>query len=457
MHGDLSPKEFLQGIAGLLAAYYFALAGANALAACHPWKAGLAASPLRLPWLRLAVRPARLWLLVAAAFAVMGAICLAGRVHWLSLPLVVCDRIDQWAGPVVISAGTLLLLLGAFWLREFLVSPCAGWMILNLVLLAMGLSLTDADFARIVTKPDNVAIVAMLFLLGFFTWLGARRAVENDARIARGEETREQQERERFLVWPDLVYVELICMLALAAVLIFWGLAVKAPLEEPASSVKTPNPSKAPWYFVGLQEMLYYFDPWMAGVVLPGLIILGLMAIPYLDCNPRGNGYYTIHERRFAYLTFHFGFLVLWILLIVLGTFFRGPNWSFFGPYEAWDVHKVTAASHYHLSQYFWDAWRGAEMPQVPAEATGWSRFLHVLWRESPGIVLLLLYFVLPPFIAPRVSRAVRELRATAGIARYLVICALLLTMALLPIKMVARWAGHIQYFVALPEYFLSF
>ena len=136
------------------------------------------------------------------------------------------------------------------------------------------------------------------------------------------------------LVWPDLVYTELICMIAISALLIFWAIWLQAPLEEPASSVKTPNPSKAPWYFLGLQEMLVYYDPWMAGVVLPSLIIVGLMAIPYIDFNKAGNGYYTIKERMFAYLTFQFGFLELWVTLIILGTLLRGPNWNFFGPYE---------------------------------------------------------------------------------------------------------------------------
>ena len=71
------------------------------------------------------------------------------------------------------------------------------------------------------------------------------------------------------LVWPDLVYTELICMVAVDGVSAGLGIALQAPLEEPASRVKTPNPSKAPWYFLGLQEMLVYYDPWMAGVVLP--------------------------------------------------------------------------------------------------------------------------------------------------------------------------------------------
>jgi quinol-cytochrome oxidoreductase complex cytochrome b subunit len=69
------------------------------------------------------------------------------------------------------------------------------------------------------------------------------------------------------------------------------------------------NPSKAPWYFLGLQEMLVYFDPWMAGVIMPSLIIVGLMVIPYIDTNPLGNGYYTLQAAQIlhsdVYLRLH--------------------------------------------------------------------------------------------------------------------------------------------------------
>ena len=143
-------------------------------------------------------------------------------------------------------------------------------------------------------------------------------------------------------------------MIAVTALLLVWGIMLKAPLEYAASSVLTPNPSKAPWYFLGLQEMLVYFDPWYAGVVLPSLVIFGLMAIPFLDYNKQGNGYYTINQRKFAYLVFQFGFLELWITLIILGTFLRGPNWNFFGPFESWDPHKVEVLNNRDLSQLFW-------------------------------------------------------------------------------------------------------
>ena len=255
-------------------------------------------------------------------------------------------------GPTIYSVGTTAVLVFFFVFRRFFVRPLVAWTMLNLSLLVMGLAMTDPNFAAIVTKPDNVPIVSMVFLLGFFTWLAAYKAVQNDERTARGEVPLEKLDDEKVLVWPDLVYTELICMIALTALLLVWAIALKAPLEEPASSVKTPNPSKAPWYFLGLQEMLVYFDPWYAGVVLPSLVIFGLMAIPYIDFNKQGNGYYTIDERKFSYLVFQFGFLELWVTLIVLGTFLRGPNWNIFGPFEQWDAHKVDVLNNENLSQY---------------------------------------------------------------------------------------------------------
>ena len=159
--------------------------------------------------------------------------------------------------------------------------------------------------------------------------------------------------QDKVYVWPYLVRVELICFILVMLVLTVWSITIDAPLEEAANPTKTPNPSKAPWYFLGLQDMLVYFDPWMAGVVLPTLIIVGLMVIPYVDVNPLGNGYYTFKERRFAILTFLFGFLVLWILLIILGVFFRGPGWNLFWPWEFWDPHKVVALTNVDLSEKF--------------------------------------------------------------------------------------------------------
>src|ERR1700757_1753546 len=130
-------------------------------------------------------------------------------------------------------------------------------------------------------------------------------------------------------------------MIIATVVLIVWAVLLKAPLEQPATSAKAPNPSKAPWYFLGLQEMLVYFDPWMAGVVLPSLILVGLMAIPYMDANPLGNGYYTFKQRKFAISAFWFGFLFLWLSMVIIGTFIRGPGWMWFWPGMTWDHNRL--------------------------------------------------------------------------------------------------------------------
>ena len=157
--------------------------------------------------------------------------------------------------------------------------------------------------------------------------------------------------QDKVYVWPYLVRIEVICALICLLILTVWSITIDAPLEEAANPTKTPNPSKAPWYFLGLQEMLVYFDPWMAGVVLPTLIIIGLMVIPYVDVNPKGNGYYTFKERWFAITTFLFGFIVLWVALIILGVFFRGPGWNLFWPWQEWDPHKVVALTNVDLSE----------------------------------------------------------------------------------------------------------
>src|SRR5881296_69772 len=229
--------------------------------------------------------------------------------------------------------------------------------------LFFALSYLDPNFNKVATLPDNVPIVGMIFLVGFFWW-AMHNAYENDRRIAEGRPTIEGEDSaQKVFSWPDLVYVELICLVVVMAVMIVWSIVLKAPLEEPANPTDSPNPAKAPWYFLGLQEMLVYYDPWLAGVVLPSLIIVGLMAIPYLDTNPKGNGYFTFKERKVEITLFLFGFLILWVLLVTLGTFLRGPNWNFFGPYEYWDLHKLLALNNVNLSEYFWVKGLGMKLP----------------------------------------------------------------------------------------------
>ena len=360
----------------------------------------------------------------------------------------------NFANPVAFFGVSMAIFLAMIFLREQWTKPTIAWILLNLSLLFLCLSMTDYDFRQIVGKPDNVPIVAMLYIVGFVTWIYFTRAVDNDRRIEEGRPLFEAEKNEKVLVWPDLVYSELICMVVVTAVLIAWGILLQAPLEEPASAAKTPNPSKAPWYFLGLQEMLVYFDPWMAGVVLPSVILVGLMAIPYIDFNKLGNGYYSFKQRSFAVVTFLFGFLPLWVAMIVLGTLLRGPNWNFFGPYEYWDVHKLELLNNVNVSEWFWLDVMQRPLPVAAAGSTPVTQILTILLRESVGIVLTVAYLMaLPPLMAATVFK---KFFLRMGFLRYMVLANLMLFMMSLPIKMVLRWSLNLKYIVSIPEWFFN-
>jgi len=144
---------------------------------------------------------------------------------------------------------------------------------------------------------------------------------------------------EKVDVWPHLVKREYIGAAGTTLFIMIWSILQNAPLEAIANPNVTTNPSKAPWYFVGLQELLVYFDPWIAGVVMPGLIIVGLIAIPYIDTNPKGIGSYAWKERPFANTLFMLG-VVMWFALIYIGYALRGPNYAWYWPWESWFMVK---------------------------------------------------------------------------------------------------------------------
>jgi hypothetical protein len=338
-----------------------------------------------------------------------------------------------------IACGLLAVML---WKRERIAANAVGYGALAFLTVFFAFGTFDPNFRLVVTKPDNVPIVGLIFLLVFFVWYSIREGVLNDRRIAAGEGPIEKAESDRVWVWPDLVYTELISLILCSVVLIVWSIFLKAPLEQPANPANTPNPSKAPWYFLGLQEMLVYFDPWLAGVVLPGLIIVGLICIPYVDKNPKGNGYFTFKERSAEITIFLFGFAVLWSSLIVLGTFLRGPNWNFFGPFEFWDIHKLEALTNVNLSEYVW----------VRAFRTGLPTFW--LTREIFGILFVLFYvFALPVILA---KSWLKVYYVKLGPPRYYVTVFLFLMMMSLPIKMLLRWVFNLKYIVGIPEFFFN-
>ncbi len=370
---------------------------------------------------------------------------LKSAVNWLSAP----PRFFT----VTVLAFLVLLFpgdLGPAWLRrltrplEAIYRPRVGGVAFAVLGALFLVSCLDPNFALIVLKPDNVPIAAMIFLVAFFVWFGLKEGRRNDGLKAAEKPIVEKQESGdgKVLVWPDLVYTEFLCMILWTIFLIVWSICLKAPIEEPANPAKTPNPSKAPWYFLGLQEMLVYYDPWIAGVLLPGLIIVGLCAIPYIDKNPKGNGYFTFRERKPEIAIFLFGFVVLWVWLIVIGTFLRGPNQNFFGPFEYWDAHKLVPLINVDLSQIIWVKWMHTALPRNP------------ILREIFGLTLVAAYFLaLPPLLAKRWLKGYYE---KLGPTRFHIMMFLGLTMLSLPIKMMLRWTLNMHYVVTVPEIFFN-
>ena len=238
---------------------------------------------------------------------------------------------------------------------------------------------------------------------------------------------------DKIHTWPHLVRLEFIVAIFVFVVLVLWSVGIDAPLEEPANPTRTPNPSKAPWYFLGLQEMLVYFDPWLAGVVLPTLIIIGLMIIPFIDINPAGNGYYCFKERKYEVLTFFFGFHILWVSMIIIGTFFRGPGWNLFWPWQRWDPHKVVALTN-------------VDLPYLLG-------FRDYGWSAVCGAVVVLGYFVagLAGFYLWVLRVKGKEFLERWGLVRFLITAFLFVTMLSLPAKMFLRLAFNVKYILVTP------
>ncbi|MGF1579022.1 MAG: hypothetical protein ACFCD0_06630 [Gemmataceae bacterium] len=382
-----------------------------------------------------------IWSLVAFVFFIHAA-AYSAQAGW-RLDSSIKMLIDYLMGPVTYFFLACVAFTVMIIYRKFFTDPIVAWTMLNLSLLLFGWAMTDNNFKSIIAKPDNVPITILIYSVGFTTWLAMRRAVINDERLANGDVPLEKDEEEKVLTWPDLVYTELIAMVICTFLLIIWAVFLPAPLEQPASSSRIPNPSKAPWYFLGLQELLVYYDPWMAGVVLPSLIIVGLIALPYIDYNQKGNGYYTFNQRPFAVVTFLFGFVVLWVILIILGTVLRGPNWNFYGPFEYWDPHKTVPLNNINLSEIFWLNWFGVSTSSLP-------------WyiREAPGAILVLGYLaLLPPLLAKTI---LKPMFVKMGFVRFIILVTLIQFMAAVPIKMVLRWTLNLKYIVAITEYFFN-
>ncbi len=292
----------------------------------------------------------------------------------------------------------------------------------------------------IATTPDNIPITALLPLVIFYAWLAWKQAAANDQLIAELEtnpslaKTHHRKTwpfrpgwQKEIHVWPYLLRMEFLAAIIVTAILMVWSITMSAPLEEPANPNLTMNPAKAPWYFLGLQEMLVYFDPWIAGVVMPTLIIVGLMVIPYIDTNPLGSGYYTLKQRKFAISTFCFGFLVLWVSMIIIGTFIRGPGWQWFWPGQTWDHNRLI----YEVNR---------DLPDLFGITSNLGKGIF-------GAIVVLGYFAVGGFVMTALfRRRMPKDWNRMSILQYQIMMGLMLIMLALPIKILLRLALHIKY-----------
>jgi hypothetical protein len=135
--------------------------------------------------------------------------------------------------------------------------------------------------------------------------------------------------QDKVHTWPHLLVVEFASILIVTAALTIFSALVKAPLLGLADFNKTPNPSKAPWYFLGLQELLTMFHPMVAGVTIPGMGLFLLMVAPFVDKNPSNKP----KDRKFAIVLFTM-FVMMWAVLVIIGSFFRGPGFNFIMPWK---------------------------------------------------------------------------------------------------------------------------
>jgi len=292
---------------------------------------------------------------------------------------------------------------------------------------------------EISSTPDNVPIVALLPLVVFYCWLAWKQARANDALIAQLEadpalaKTHHRKTypwqpgwQKEIHVWPFLLRVEFLAAIIVTIILMVWSITLNAPMEEPANPNLTMNPAKAPWYFLGLQEMLVYFDPWIAGVVMPTLIIIGLMAIPYIDTNPLGAGYYTWKQRKVAVGAFLWGF-IMWIALIFIGTFIRGPGWLWFWPGQTWDHNKIVYEVNRDLPDLF-----GLTMQP---------------WKGIFGAIVTGLYFIVGGLLLHTLFKRYNPKDyKRMSFLQYNTMMFLMLLMVSLPLKILLRLGLHVKY-----------
>jgi hypothetical protein len=278
--------------------------------------------------------------------------------------------------------------------------------------------------------PDAVALALLCLLVGGTLVVGLLLGRRRDRQRAAGGSGDPPRARALVPTWPYLIRLELCAALATLILLAWWAIALEPPLAAPADPSFTPTLAKAPWFFVGVQEMLQYFDAWLAGVVLPLLSVLGLCALPYLDRDPEGSGEHRLKGRGAALVALA-AILGLWLLPAVVGLFLRGESWRF-AP-----------------------VWRAAADASLELTPVGAIRSLGEVLGLGPsgasllGAVVCLGPFALAGLAWPRLRR--RPAIERLGLGRYLISAGLVLCLLGVTLKVALGVTLGVRYFWITP------
>ena len=309
-------------------------------------------------------------------------------------------------------------------------SRAGGAVIALLTTAFFGTVLADDGARRLILHPERLPVVLLAVSSLILLWIEMRRFwLPSEA-----SEVRQAPAKSGFSTLDTTVATGVGLLLVACTWLRPASLgAVAEPLSPPALA-------KAPWFFVGLQELDAYFDPWVPYFALPLLLVAGLLGLPFIQIGSEGAG-----RRRSLFLL---GWLLLWLWPMTVGALLRGPHWNAFGLFEAWDASRPAPPAPQPLSDVFWLGWLRASEPE-----SWW-------WRELPGAILLAGYFVLLPIVLGRwrlTGKAYASYRSAMGPWPFRAALAWVLTVMIVPLKMYGQWLWNIGYWLHLPELAFNF
>jgi menaquinol-cytochrome c reductase cytochrome b/c subunit len=212
-------------------------------------------------------------------------------------------------------------------------APAAGGGVATLAPPAAGNGNGNGAAARLTPEQRAARVAASLGKGGEQASIGVPAASSHTHRMLAlvppsGIQQVKTEQEDKVYTWPHLLLVEFVALLAVGSVVLVASFFLDAPLGSLANANEVPAINKAPWYFMGLQELLRYFHPMVAGVTLPGVVIVVLMAAPYVDKNPSAQP----ENRKTANLAFTF-FTVFWGVLVIIGSFIRGAGYEWVWPW----------------------------------------------------------------------------------------------------------------------------